>query len=324
MFRKIYLIAALALTSSIAMAQTGSLKGVINDAMSGESIPFANIVAEKNGNQIGGTTTDFDGNYTIKPLEPGTYTIKATFVGYGTVEVTGVIVSANKITFQDVKLQEGIAELLGYKNAKWIKPLLDIKPKERPVKNKYVVINIHSTAQMKYWNHPDGKRVRGTSPYWNELCRILRKNGLTPVVVEKNEFWGVNPYYNGLPKKSVKRVGMPLEEVVNYIQHAEFFIGLSSGLAWIAHGLGKKTAIIANFTNEDHEIPLDENNYKRITKKDVCHGCWNNPKYDLMSIYKDRNDTWDECPEHKDTKREFECHTSITPEQVFNEIEDWI
>ena len=232
------------------------------------------------------------------------------------------IINANYHFYK--KRQEGIAEHLGYKNAKWIKPILDIKPKERPVKNKYVVINIHSTAQMKYWNHPDGKRVRGTSPYWNELCRILRKNGLTPVVVEKNELWGVNPYYNGLPKKSVKRVGMPLEEVVNYIQHAEFFIGLSSGLAWIAHGLGKKTAIIANFTNEDHEIPLDENNYKRITKKDVCHGCWNNPKYDLMSIYKDRNDTWDECPEHKDTKREFECHTSITPEQVFNEIEDWI
>jgi len=232
------------------------------------------------------------------------------------------IINANYHFYK--KLQEGIAEHLGYKNAKWIKPILNIKPKERPIKNKYVVINIHSTAQMKYWNHPDGKKVRDTSPYWNELCRILRKNGLTPVVVEKEERWGVNPYYNGLPKKSVKRVGMSLEEVVNYIQHAEFFIGLSSGLAWIAHGLGKKTAIIANFTNEDHEIPLDENNYKRITKKDVCHGCWNNPKYDLMSIYRDKNDTWDECPEHKDTKREFECHTSITPEQVFNEIEDWI
>ena len=55
------------------------------------------------------TTTDFDGNYTIKPLEPGNYTVKATYVGYGTVEITGVIVSANKITPQNIKLQEGIA-----------------------------------------------------------------------------------------------------------------------------------------------------------------------------------------------------------------------
>ena len=124
MLRKIYLIAILVLTSSLAMAQTGSLKGVITDAMSGESIPFANLIAEKNGSQIAGTTTDFDGNFTIKPLEPGTYTIKATFVGYGTVEVTGVIVSANKITFQDLKLQQGVAigevKVIAYK-----KPLLD-------------------------------------------------------------------------------------------------------------------------------------------------------------------------------------------------------
>ncbi len=124
MLRKIYLIALFAFITTFVFAQTGTLKGVVNDAMSGESIPFANIVAEKNGNQIGGTTTNFDGEYTIKPLEPGTYTVKATFVGYGTVEITGVIISANKITNQNIKLQEGIAigevQVIAYK-----KPLLD-------------------------------------------------------------------------------------------------------------------------------------------------------------------------------------------------------
>ena len=124
MSRKIYLIVAFALTTTFAFAQTGSLKGVITDAMTGEPVPFANIVAEKGGNQIGGTTTDFDGNYTIKPLVPGNYTVKATFVGYGAVEITGVIVSSNKITKQDVQLQEGIAigevKIIAYK-----KPLLD-------------------------------------------------------------------------------------------------------------------------------------------------------------------------------------------------------
>ena len=124
MLRKIYLIAALAFISTLAFAQTGTLKGVVTDAMSGESIPFANVIIEKGGNQLGGTTSDFDGNYTIKPIQPGNYTIKATFVGYGTVEITGVIVSANKITFQDIKLQEGVAlgevKIIAYK-----KPLLD-------------------------------------------------------------------------------------------------------------------------------------------------------------------------------------------------------
>ena len=124
MLRKIYSIVALVCFSTFAFAQTGTLKGVISDVMTGEAIPFANVVIEKGGDQYAGTTTDFDGKYTIKPIEPGNYSIKATFVGYQTVEVTGVIVSANKITFQDVKLQEGVA-LGEIKIIEYKKPLLD-------------------------------------------------------------------------------------------------------------------------------------------------------------------------------------------------------
>lgn len=223
------------------------------------------------------------------------------------------------------KLQAGMAEVLGYQNAEWIKPILNVEPKERPIKSKYVVINIHSTMQMKYWNHPNGKRVRGESPYWNELCRMLRKSGLTPVVVEQWESFGKEPYYNGMPKKAVKKFEVNLEDTVNYIQHAEFCIGLSSGLMWLAHGLGKKVAMIANFTDENHEIDINEDSYKRIINKSVCHGCFNNPKYDVGEIIKKKErDNWEFCPEHEDTSRAYECHTSITPEQVFNEIKEWI
>ena len=124
MLRKIYSIVALVCFSTFAFAQTGTLKGVISDLMTGEPIPFANVVIEKGGNQLAGTTTDFDGKYTIKPIEPGNYNVKATFVGYQTVEITGVVVSANKITFQDVKLQEGVA-LGEIKIIEYKKPLLD-------------------------------------------------------------------------------------------------------------------------------------------------------------------------------------------------------
>ncbi|MDB9895903.1 TonB-dependent receptor, partial [Flavobacteriales bacterium] len=124
MLRKIYLIIGLSFASLAVFAQTGTLKGTISDAMSGESIPFANVIVEKDGDQYGGTTTDFDGNFTIKPIEPGNYSVKATFVGYGTIEVTGVIISANKITFQNVKLQEGVA-LGEIKIIEYKKPLLD-------------------------------------------------------------------------------------------------------------------------------------------------------------------------------------------------------
>ena len=124
MLRKIYLILVAVCISSLAVAQTGTLKGVVTDVMSGEPIPFANIIIEKNGNQSGGTMSDFDGNYTIKPIDPGSYTVKATFVGYGTVEITKVVISANKITFQNIQLQEGIA-LGEVKVIEYKKPLID-------------------------------------------------------------------------------------------------------------------------------------------------------------------------------------------------------
>jgi hypothetical protein len=33
---------------------------------------------------------------------------------------------------------------------------------------------------------------------------------------------------------------------------------------------------------------------------------------------------WYWCPKFKGTERQFECHTSITPEMVLGEIKDWI
>ena len=92
--------------------------------MTNEPIPFANVVLTKNGNQSAGTTTDFDGKYTIKPIDPGTYNIKATFVGYQTKEITGVVISADQIRFVDIKLQEGI-QLEVAEVVVWTKPLID-------------------------------------------------------------------------------------------------------------------------------------------------------------------------------------------------------
>ena len=170
MFRKLTLICALFFASLITFAQTGTLKGVVSNTMSGEPIPFANVIIDKNGNQTAGTTTDFDGNYTIKPIEPGTYTIKATFVGFGTVEITGVIISANKITFQDVKLQEGIAigevQIIEYK-----KPLLDQDNLSGETKTSEEIVALPTrsvasvaatTAGIYQRDEGDGVNVRGS------------------------------------------------------------------------------------------------------------------------------------------------------------------
>jgi autotransporter strand-loop-strand O-heptosyltransferase len=215
-------------------------------------------------------------------------------------------------------VQQGMAEQLGYKNPIYIRPKIDSSGLDRQVKNKYITLGVHSTSQLKYWNHPEGKSKRIEATNWNDLCRMLRKQKITPICLEKDELFGVGPEWNGLPNKSVKKLNLSLTEVINYIEHSEFYIGLSSGVAWIAHALGKRVAMIANFTEDWNEFDLELTDYKRITNKSVCHGCWNNPenKFD--------NGNWNWCPKHENTSRHFECHTSITPERVFEEIKEWL
>lgn len=217
-------------------------------------------------------------------------------------------------------IQLGYAKQLGFENPKYIKPKLVINPTDRKIKNKYVCLSVHSTSQLKYWNHPLGRKVQPIQPYWTELSGMLRKRNLTPVVVEKNESFGLSPFFNGIPGKANKKIGLDFDEVLNLIYHCEFFIGLSSGLAWVAHALGKKVVLISNFTEDWNEFDLNDDNYIRIVNKEVCHGCFNkvNIEYNF-----DSND-WYWCPLHKDTPREFECHKSITPEMVIQSIEKWL
>jgi outer membrane receptor protein involved in Fe transport len=127
MLRKIYLLtAAVVLGSALTVfAQTGSIKGKVIDKTTKEPLPFANVIAEINGQLAGGAQTDFDGNFTIKPLQPGKYDLKATFVGYTTASVTGVIVSADKITFQDVSLTKGAVDITAVDITTYKNPIID-------------------------------------------------------------------------------------------------------------------------------------------------------------------------------------------------------
>ena len=105
MLRKLLFTLCIMLTSwSLAYAQVGRLQGVVVDKDTGEPIPFANIILENGGTQVGGASSDFDGNYDINPIPPGTYDLKATFVGYNTFIMKGIVIPANKITFQDVSM----------------------------------------------------------------------------------------------------------------------------------------------------------------------------------------------------------------------------
>jgi len=127
MFRK--LLSALGLTlfvSIVSLAQSsGTLKGKLVDKETKEPIPFANIIAESGGRQMGGSTTDFDGNYTIKPIPPGTYDVKATYVGYKPIMVQGVVVKDGIITFLDIDMESTAVTLTTFEVVDYKIPLIE-------------------------------------------------------------------------------------------------------------------------------------------------------------------------------------------------------
>ena len=100
-------------TSVLVFSQTGSgtLKGKIIDKATKEPISFANVVVEVGGVQVGGSTSDFDGNFTIKPIPPGKVDLKASFVGYKPFMYRGIYVSPDKITFQNLELEASTTTL---------------------------------------------------------------------------------------------------------------------------------------------------------------------------------------------------------------------
>jgi len=108
-----------------AQDRPGELRGTIKNNKTGETLPFANVVVKQDGEVITGTTTDFDGKYIIKPLNPGRYTIEASFQGYATQPIEGVIITPNEITTLDITLTKE-AEMLGPVDIiEYVVPLID-------------------------------------------------------------------------------------------------------------------------------------------------------------------------------------------------------
>ncbi len=127
MVRRLFSASALciaAFAASHAQVGAGSIKGKVTDKKTGEPLPFVNLVVENKGTQVNGGATDFDGNYFIKPIDPGTYDVLVSYVGYQPVKQTGVIVSSNKITFLDIQMSQGV-ELKEFEVVKYEVPLID-------------------------------------------------------------------------------------------------------------------------------------------------------------------------------------------------------
>jgi len=77
-----------------AFGQTGEIYGTVLDEKK-EPMIGAVVQVEQGGIVRGGAPTDIDGNYSIKPLQPGTYDVRISSTGYKVQLIHDVLVSPN-------------------------------------------------------------------------------------------------------------------------------------------------------------------------------------------------------------------------------------
>ena len=182
------------------------------------------------------------------------------------------------------------------------KTKITIKNKFKLNFNKYVCIATQSTSQSRYWNNDGG---------WTKTVSYLQKLGYKVVCVDKDSSFGAQGFVNVSPSNINYFAGNhSFDEVIDIINGCDFFIGLSSGLSWLAWAIGKKIISINGSVGSNFEFYTPY----RIINSNVCNGCFNNINYKFS-----RSD-WKWCP----TNKNFECSKQITFEMLKEKIDNCI
>lgn len=203
--------------------------------------------------------------------------------------------------FRQVGLHKTAGYILGVDPAEE-RPRLKLD-ETRKIAEPYVCIAVKSTALCKMWTNGFG---------WEQVISHLKELGYRVICIDRERTVGHGFVWNKFPDGAEDFTGNhPLSERASMLRHAEFFVGLSSGLSWLAWGAGTPVVLISGFT-----LPICEfSTPYRVINTHGCYGCW-----DATDCRFDHNDYyW--CPRHKGTERQFECTRLITGKQVIGMIE---
>lgn len=200
----------------------------------------------------------------------------------------------NPLDFKKQPLQKTASDILGLEYTE-IKPKLVFK---NNTNNNKIGIAIHSTCQAKYWNNPNG---------WQDVVDYLKSNGYEVILYssEDDGYMG-----NKQPLGVTKFERSSITNLISDLSECRMFIGLGSGLTWLAWSINIPVVLISGFSEEYSEMSTDF----RVINKDVCNGCFNRHRLDPSD--------WNWCPDFKDTDRMFECTKSITSDMVIDKIND--
>lgn len=173
----------------------------------------------------------------------------------------------------------------------------------RLIKERYIVIATKSSSQAKFWNNGIG---------WEQVVEYLKNMGYRVLCIDREAVSGQGFVWNRMPHNAEDFTGAkPLQERIALMEHADFFIGLSSGLTWLAWCVGRPIVMISGFT-----LPICEfYTPYRVYSSHGCMGCWDdvNVNFDHYDFF------W--CPKYKNTPRQYECTRLITGKQVIGHID---
>ena len=161
------------------------------------------------------------------------------------------------------------------------------------------IMAVQSTTQSKCWNNPMG---------WHEVARFLKEAGYRVVCIDQKPVHGTGLVWNHIPPGAEDETGdRPLQERARWLRHADFFIGLSSGLSWLAWAAGTPVVMISGFTHPTNEFYTPY----RVINYHACNSCWNDRAGTVLTIM-----IFCGAPRHSNTPRQFECTRLITVDHV--------
>lgn len=178
------------------------------------------------------------------------------------------------------------------------------------IKRPYIVIATKTTCYAKHWLNPYG---------WSDVIEHFQNKGYDIVCIDRDTVTvGVekeNPAHFAAfttPPNCINDGGnKPLMERLSVIYYADAFVGLSSGLSWLAWLTDTPVIMISNFTAPHNEFYTPY----RVMNLGVCNSCWNDGKEKFI------HSDFFYCPRHRNDKKAWECQRMITSKLVIDTIE---
>lgn len=160
--------------------------------------------------------------------------------------------------------------------------------KSRQINQKYVVISCGGSSSLKRWTNKKD---------WEQVIDFLKQNGYKVYQIGTDE---------QLIQGCINQIGQKhLQQRIDLIKDADCFIGMSSGLSWIANACKIPIVLICGFTfpNLQFYTPY------RVQAIHGCRGCFHNIQPNINK----------EC-HYKGTPKQYQCYNNITALQVINTV----